>query len=408
MYNDNGDNMTKEIKIEDIKDFQKEYITNKENIKIEKNIYENGLEKACFNKDFEKQQKYRFNIQIPQIKMYDQKNGYQCNIYAFLRMIKSIMKKDNSINTKRLDLSATYIDFYDKLEKVNTFYNELLKEENITPELINEKANRYIGVYGTFNFCKKIINKYGLVPSKYMNEVNEHYNANLMIELLRNKVKSDAVVLLNHDKKDNNSLKKELVKEAYIFLSKVLGNPPTNFEYKKELLTPLEFRNKYLKTSLNEYATLTTLDKNILYNCCSFIPSVYIKDDEQIITLKSDEIKQAVIKQLKDGIGVWFSSEESTTLNYDSNILDGNIYKYNTMLKIKDIPTNYSAKLDLINYDHAMCITGALVKNNKAKQFKVDNSFGYHGKYKGHLIMTSDFFDNYVLFLIVNKKYLTK
>ena len=132
-----------------------------------------------------------------------------------------------------------------------------------------------------------------------------------------------------------------------------------------------------------------------------------MSDDEQIITLNADEIKSAIIKQLKDGIGVWFSSEETTTLDYNSNILDGNIYKYSEMLKIKKIPNNYKLQLDLINYDHAMCITGALIKNNKVVQFKVDNSFGYHGKYKGHLIMTNNFFENYVLFAIVNKKYLS-
>ena len=37
------------------------------------------------------------------------------------------MKKEGT-NIRGLDLSATYIDFYDKLEKVNTFYNELLKK----------------------------------------------------------------------------------------------------------------------------------------------------------------------------------------------------------------------------------------------------------------------------------------
>ncbi len=406
MYNVYGDTMSKEIKLGEISKFQEEYLNNKENVSIEKNIHENGLKKASINKELEEKQKYRFNIQIPEIKIYDQKDSCEYNIYAFLRMIKSIMKKDGSINTRDLDLSATYIDFYDKLEKVNTFYNELLKENDITLDMINRKANKYIGVFGTFNFCKKIINKYGMVPTKYMPEVSENYDANLTIELLKDKVKSDAIVLIGRNGENDDAIKRILINEAYIFLSKVLGNPPTSFKYKNEVLTPLQFRNAYLKTSLDEYVTVTQYDKKILENSYSFIPSVYLKDNEEIITLSPEKIENAVINQLKDGIGVWFSAEESKTLDYDSNILDNNIFNYNELLQIRNIPNNYKLQLDMINYDHAMCITGALVKDKEVKHFKVDNSFGESGKYKGRLIMTNDFLKNCVITLIINKKYI--
>ena len=398
--------MNKDIKSGVILKYQKEYLNDENNITLENNIYENGLECVCLDKTLVKNTSYKFNIQIPEMKMYDQKQSYECNIYAFLRMIKSIMKKDNSINTKGLDLSATYIDFYDKLEKVNMFYNELLKENNISLEMINEKANKYIVIAGTFNSCKKIINKYGLITSKYMKEVTNKYDANVIIELLRKKVKTDATVLINRNGENDDILKDILINEAYIFLSKVIGNPPTKFEYKKERITPLEFRNKYLKTSLDEYVTVTSYDKEILKKSYSFIPSMYLKENEEIITLSHDKINKAVISQLKDGIGVWFSAEESTTLDYETNILDDNIFKYDEVLNIRKLPNNYKLSLDITNYDHAMCITGAYVKNGEVKQFKVDNSFGYHGKYKGHLIMTNSFLRNCVITLIINKKYI--
>lgn len=113
-----------------------------------------------------------------------------------------------------------------------------------------------------------------------------------------------------------------------------------------------------------------------------------------------------VINQLKDGIGVWFSAEESKTLDYDANILDPNIYKYNELLNINNLSRDNSLLLDLINYDHAMCITGALVLKGNIKQFKVDNSFGEHGIYKGQLIMTNPFFDNCIGTIVLDKKYL--
>ena len=71
MYNDYGDNMLEEIKLGDIKKFQEKYINNNENEKIQESIMKDGLEKTCFNKELQEKYKYRFNIQIPEIKMYN-------------------------------------------------------------------------------------------------------------------------------------------------------------------------------------------------------------------------------------------------------------------------------------------------------------------------------------------------
>ena len=398
--------MNKEIKLEDIEIYQNNYLADKNNVNIQKFIYANGINETCFNYDLESKTKFDFNIEIPKVKMYNQRNAYECNIFAFLRVVKGIIKKENNFDANKLDISASYIDFYDKLEKINTAYNELFKEKNLTIPKISQIINRYIGIYGTFNYCKKIINKYGFVLSKDMPEVNGKYNAVQVNELLRHKIKADALCLINRNKVNDNTLKKYLINEAYIFLSKVLGNPPTKVKFDNKKFTPLEFRNTILKDTLDDYVSVTTFNQNVLYSSDSFVPSVYLKDNEEIISISNEELKNAIIKQLIDGIGIWFSSEESTTLDYRANILDDHIYKYDKYLNIKPLSKDDKLLMDITSYDHAMCITGALVKNNKVKQFKVDNSFGYHGKYKGKLIMTNSFLENQLIVAIINKKYL--
>ena len=52
---------------------------------------------------------------------------------------------------------------------------------------------------------------------------------------------SDATVLIGRNGENDDAIKRILINEAYIFLSKVLGNPPTSFKYKDEDLTPLQF-----------------------------------------------------------------------------------------------------------------------------------------------------------------------
>lgn len=401
--------MTDEILLDDIYKFNEQYKKNENNIVVEKKIKKYGIMRASVDDNKKSKLKFEFNIEIPETKIYNQHDSHQCNIYAFLRVVKDILRKNTCLDVESLDLSSNYINFFDKLEKANVVYNELINCSDLSLEKINCKVNQYIGSFGTFHFCREIVNKYGLVLTKDMNEVNSNYDDALTIELLKDKIKCDAICLIDlKAKEEKQSKKKELMYEIYQFLSKVYGNPPTSFEFQGKQITPLQFKKQYLNNALDEYVTVTTFTKEALFNSYSFIPNIYLNDKEEIIKLPINQIKKSIIKQLSDGISVWFSAEESTTLDYEDNILDYELYNLNELLNIKNISKNKKILLDLINYDHAMCITGALIKEDNVKQFKVDNSFGKHGNYKGQLIMTIPFFENYVITTIVNKKYITQ
>lgn len=401
--------MIGEILLDDICEFHEQYRKNEKNIVAEEKIKKCGIMKASIDDDKKSKLKFEFNLEVPETKIYNQHDSHQCNIYAFLRVVKDILRKDTCLNVEKLDLSSNYINFFDKLEKVNVVYNELINCSDLSLEKINSKVNQYIGSFGTFHFCREIVNKYGLVLTKDMNELNNNYNDSLTIELLKDKIKCDAICLIGvKTKKEKQTKKKKLMYKTYQFLSKVYGNPPTSFEFQGKQITPLQFKKQFLNNTLDEYVTITAFTKKALFNSYSFIPNIYLNSKEKIIRLPINQIKESIIKQLSDGISVWFSAEESTTLDYEDNILDDKLYNLGELLNIKNISKNKKILLDLINYDHAMCITGALIEENILKQFKVDNSFGKHGNYRGQLIMTIPFFENYVITTIVNKKYIAQ
>lgn len=388
-----------------IHEFRERYNADKSNAKIEERIKRQGLVKASIN-DKKSKLNFEFNIEVPETKIYNQYGSYQCNIYAFIRVVKDILRKNTDLDVNELDLSANYISFYDKLEKANTLYNELIASADLSLEEIRRKADQYIGSFGTFHFCREIVNKYGLVPTKNMPELDENYNDSLTIELLRDKIKCDALVLLNLDTEDEKRCKKkELMYEVYQFLARVYGNPPAEFEFGGDSLTPTRFKEKYLGNFLDEYVAVTSFVKETFLGSQSFVPDIYL-GGEDVFELTIEEIKQIVVRQLCDGVSVWFSTEESTVFDSEDGILDNEVCDFNKLLNIKKVSKDEKLLLDLINYDHAMCITGALVEDNKVKQFKVDDSFGESGKYKGRLIMTESFFENCVIAVVVNKKYL--
>lgn len=395
--------MTENITIEDIITFEKQY-NNEDNKTVEKQIKKYGLKKASLNKN---DYQFEFNLELPELKIYNQFSSNQCSIYAFLRVVKDILRKTTNLDVDNLDISANYIAFFDKMEKINVVYNELINLNEINYENINNIVDRYIGSFGTFHFCREIVNKYGLCLSKDMPDSNSKFDDSLSIELLKQKIKTDALCLKKlKSKEEKMKYKRKLIYEAYQFLSKIYGNPPIEFDFGDKKITPIQFKDLYLSNKLNDFITVTTLNKQDLFDSYSFIPNIYLNDTEEIITLKQNEISKAVINQLKDGISVWFSSEESTTADYENGLLDDTTYKLEEILNINPIKKEEKIKLDIINYDHAMCITGALITNNQIKQLKVDNSFGIYGKYKGYFIMTPSYLENSVITLIIDKKYI--
>ncbi len=399
--------MHKEIDMKNILEFQEAYNNNAHNANIEHRIQTFGLMKSSIEEERKKEFQFRFNIEVPEMKIYHQMDSHQCNVYAFLRVVKDIMRTYNNVDVDHLDLSANYINFFDKLEKANALYNVFIDCKHLSLEFINSKTNQYIGSFGTFHFCKEIVNKYGLVTSDVMKEVDCNYNDNLMIELLKDKIKVDALCLMTIKSKEARYVKKkELMYEVFQFLSRVYGKPPMHFDWNGNLITPVEFKETYLKNYLDDFITVTSFDKETLLQSYAFIPNLYLGNTENLISLSDHQIKEALMKQLQDGISVWFSSEESTTLDYTENILDDQLYNFGALFNIKEISKEQKLLLDIVNYDHVMCITGAFVENGEIKQFKVDNSFGSHGRYQGRLIMTNSFFENCVITVILNKKYL--
>lgn len=55
-----------------------------------------------------------------------------------------------------------------------------------------------------------------------------------------------------------------------------------------------------------------------------------------------------------------------------------------------------------------MVITGVHIENNKPIRWKAENSYGDKLYKEGYYIMNDNFFNDFVLMVIINKKYLSK
>lgn len=395
--------MSSEVSLDNIINFHKAYTKNSANQKAETKIRELGLAKASVD-ERHTNFNFRFNLKLPNKTPHNQYQSYQCYSYAFVNVVEDIIRK-NSHET--ITLSSNFLDFYDKLEKVNTFYNLLLKHSNISEAVINATAERVIGLYGNFHFCRNLMNKYGIVPAEAMPNATANFDGQLMIELLKDKVKGDALALRTvKGHRARIKCKNDLMYETYEFLSKVFGNPPLKFKYGKQTFTPLEFKSTFVQEDLADYITTTPFNLRDFQRSYAYVPNIYLKDNETFHQASMNEICNAIIGQLRDGVGIWFSAEESTICDDSTDILDDHLHDYENLLNIKQLSPSKQLRLNFINYDHAMCITGAQVDDDVASQYLVADSLCTRGKHPGQMIMTPSFLQNRVITLVLNQKFL--
>ena len=115
------------------------------------------------------------------------------------------------------------------------------------------------------------------------------------------------------------------------------------------------------------------------------------------------------IASLKDSTMMYFSCDVGKFLNSDRGLLDVNNYDYDSLMgttfgmdKKQRIQTFASGS------SHAMTLMAVDInKDGKPVKWMVENSWGAGSGYQGHLIMTDEWFNEYMFRLVVEKKFAT-
>lgn len=413
------------LDFKEIQKYNKKYNNNPKSLEIERKITKKGLYEACISKDIINNTKADYNIELPETSLYDQKDSLTCWIVATLDFIKRNVVKNMNIKNKNFNLSVNYIQFFHRLEKMNYLY-EIIIDRDIDIQEINNLnlINKYVGIFGVFDSITEIIEKYGIVPETIMPmTINNFKDPYIVDKILKEKVRKDVTTIIEakKNKEDLKKLKNNLVEENYEILSKIFGNPPIIFNYTyndncgKSIclknISPIEFSKKFITEKLEDFILIrnNTLEPFYkIYEVEDTMSSIYNKNIKYL-NLPIDEMKSLCVKQLKDGLPVWFGCDFKTVSGtYDnySGILDKNLYDYKRMLGIEILSKNDKVKFNDITYQHSMLIEGVKIEKNKTIVWKVKNSYGEKYNQKGYFIMTDNYFENFVIMIQINKKYI--
>lgn len=419
--------MSFSINKETIKTMQQEFKSSKEHHIAQRSVSKNGILASSENMDSVVANHPTFSIDLDTGNVTNQKQSGRCWMFAALNTFRHDVLKNHHI--KDFELSQNYTFFWDKFEKANYFYHNIIKtsHEDITSRDVAFLLATPQQDGGQWDMLVAIIQKYGIVPKTIMPETSSSSNSRELNTILNKKLRKDALTLRKAldegaSKSDIQNIINQLLQEVYNLLSIALGTPPTEFDYAyydtdnnyhiKQGLTPQTFFDEFIGVDLDDYISIInapTKDKpyNRLYTI-DMLGTVVGGKEIRHLNLDMKTFKELTIKQLQDGESVWFGCDVGQSSTRDSGIMALDIYSVEETLDI-DLTMSKAQRLDYGEslMTHAMVITGVDLVNDIAKKWKVENSWGDKVGSKGYFVMSDDWFEEFTYQVVINKKYLS-
>lgn len=419
--------MVKSISNEQVKHMEQKYLANREHLLSQRAVMKNGILASSENQKAVVENNPVFSIDLDTGNVTNQKQSGRCWMFAALNTFRHDVLNNHHI--KDFELSQNYTFFWDKFEKANYFYENIIKTSN--QELTSREVAFLLATPqqdgGQWDMLVAIIQKYGIVPKTIMPETNSSSSSRELNTYLNKKLRKDALTLRTlitngASESEVETRKIELLQEIYNLLSTSLGTPPTEFDYSyydtdgnyhlEQGLTPTSFYDKYIGTDLNDYVSIInapTKDKpyNQVYTV-DMLGNVVGGKEVRHLNVDIETFKNLAIAQLKDGESVWFGCDVGQSSTRDTGIMATDIYSVQDTLDI-----NYDmSKAERLDYGeslmtHAMVLTGVNLINDKPTKWKVENSWGDKVGTKGYFVMSDDWMSEYTYQVVVNKKYLS-
>ena len=389
-------------------------------------ICNNDIRKLVVNQPNQGEIDTYFSHRVPSKGVTDQQQSGRCWLFSGLNVLRARMIARYGLGA--FEFSQNYCFFWDQLEKANLFLQGVIdtREKPMDDKMVEWLFRNPLSDGGTFTGVADIVSKYGLVPKEVMPETNSSENTSRMAGLIAEKLREYGLQLRDRAAKGAKQPalekdKTEMLGTVYRMLVLNLGIPPTEFTWTRKdekgnpvetaQYTPMSFLEKYGdKNLLDNYVMLMNDPSREYYKCyeIDFDRHRYDGRNWTYVNLPADEIKEMAIASLKDSTMMYFSCDVGKFLNSERGLLDVNNYDYASLMgttfgmdKKQRVQTFASGS------SHAMTLMAVDVKDNKPVKWMVENSWGATNGYQGHLIMTDEWFDEYMFRLVVEKKFAT-
>ena len=369
-----------------------------------------------------------FSIETPKQSITDQKSSGRCWMFSGLNVLRSNYTLQH--DSVAIEFSQAYLFFWDQLEKANLMLQGVIET---AAKPIDDARVQFFFHYpindgGTFCGVADLAPKYGLVPSEVQPETYTSENTSKARSLISSKLREYGLQLRDMVAKkqkaaDIEKAKTSMLAQIYRMLELTLGAPVKTFTYAfkdksgrtlgtpKEY-TPLSFYQEVVGGPLNGTFIMVMNDPRHEYYKTyevEYDRHTYDGTNWKYLNLPMDEIEQLAIASLKDGRKMYSSYDVGKLLDRQRGYASLDNFDYGSLFGTT-FPMDKAQRISTFDSGstHAMTLTAVdLDAEGKPVKWKVENSWGATNGQQGCLIMTAEWFREYMFRLVVNKKYVS-
>ena len=356
----------------------------------------------------------------------DQQSSGRCWLFTGLNVLRA--KMIDKYDLPGMEFSQNYLFFYDQLEKANLFLQGVIDTRDLPFEdrKVDWLFSNPLSDGGQFTGVSNLITKYGVVPAEAMPETYQANNTSQMATLLKLKLREDGLALRKAaaegaSAKKLHKMKVEQLSEIYRMLALCLGEPVREFEWTRcDKDNKIVDRRKYTPKSFYDEYIGEDLENNyimVMNDPCREYGKVYEIDYDRhvydghnwlYVNLPVDRIKEMAIASIKDNVAMYFSCDVGKFFDRKKGVLDLANFDYESLMGVTfGMDKKERVQTHASGSSHAMTLIAVDVceRTGRPVKWMVENSWGPASGYKGCLIMTDEWFNEYMFRLVVEKKY---
>lgn len=368
-----------------------------------------------------------FSYQVNTKGITNQKQSGRCWLFTGLNVLRS--QAINKHNLPKLELSQVYLFFFDQLEKSNLFLQGVIDtaDKPFDDRFVDWLFCNPLSDGGTFTGVADLVEKYGVVPKEAMPETYSSNNTSQIASQMKWQLRDYGMQLrklaaAGSQKKQLEAEKVKMLGNIYHMLTLAYGVPPTEFRWEfrtasgslvsDKTYTPKEFyKELWDDYNLNEQTILVMNDPSREYGKVYRIQydrHTYDGHDWVYLNLPMEQIKPIAIEMIKNNEAMYISCDVGKFLNRSLGTCDMNNFDYKSLLGV-DLTMDKRERIltHASGSSHAMTLIAVDVDaaTKAPLRWMVENSWGKESGFNGNLIMTDEWFDEYMFRFVFDKKY---
>jgi len=386
-------------------------------------VTNNDIKDLVLNREITASNDDVFSFSLPTKGITDQENTGRCWLFAGMNMLRQGVVKRYKLED--FELSQSYLAFWDRLEKSNVFLEFIIetRARDLLDRELDHMLDDPVSDGGYWGYVVGLVEKYGVLPKKFMGETKSSSNTERMDRVFQSLLRRDASVLREMAAQGQpvEALREEkmkMLRDVMRLLVINYGEPPGEFLWRvtsdsgvvteTHTYTPLQFYREVVSTDLADYVSLADFPVHPYGQHYSIRLTKAMADrpDIDFVNVDVKRMKEIALAALLDSQRVWFGCDIGFDVSGKKGLMVKGLVDYESLF---GVPLGMT-KIQRLNYrhsssNHAMVLTGVDIVDDKPRRWRVENSWGDERGDKGFFTMSDDWFDEYVLNVIVPRKY---